>query len=116
MDWSCAPFVRKGFISKQSTSTEDDQPAIRSYSDMPFSNENCPLHLPRFFSTRNKRAVLLTWSVRSGALGSGGSPPKMYEIGTLEGVLEIVLSGFSTISIFFGVESEVASNVLTIGL
>jgi hypothetical protein len=40
----------------------------------------------------------------------------MYEIGTLEGVLEIVLSGFSTISIFFGVESEVASNVLTTGL
>jgi hypothetical protein len=62
-------------------------------------------------------AVLLTWkSVRSGALGSGGSPPKMYEIGTLEGVLEIVLSGFSTISNFFGVESEVASNVLTTGL
>jgi hypothetical protein len=43
-------------------------------------------------------------------------PPKMYEIGTLEGVLEIVLSGFSTSSNFFGVESEVASNVLTTGL
>ena len=39
MDWSCAPFVRKGFISKQSTSTEDDQPAIRSYSDTPYTNE-----------------------------------------------------------------------------
>ena len=38
-------------------------------------------------------------------------PPKMYEIGTLEGALEIVLSGFSTSSNFFGVESGVAFNV-----
>ena len=43
-------------------------------------------------------------------------PPKMYEIGTLEGALEIVLSGFSTSSNFFGVESGVAFNVLTTGL
>ncbi len=43
-------------------------------------------------------------------------PPKMYEIRTLKGVLEIVLSGFSTSSNFFGVESGVAFNVLTTGL
>lgn len=43
-------------------------------------------------------------------------PPKMYEIGTLEGALEIVLSGFSTSSNFFGVEFGVAFNVLTTGL
>ncbi len=44
-------------------------------------------------------------------------PPKMYEIGTLEGALEIVLSGFSTSSnFFFGVEFGVAFNVLTTGL
>ena len=39
MDWSCAPFVRKGFISKQITSTKDDQSAIWSYFDTPFTNE-----------------------------------------------------------------------------
>ena len=43
-------------------------------------------------------------------------PPKIYEIGTLKGVLEIVLLGFSISSNFFGVESGVAFNVLTTGL
>ncbi len=43
-------------------------------------------------------------------------PPKIYETGTLKGVLEIVLLGFSISSNFFGVESGVAFNVLTTGL
>jgi hypothetical protein len=42
-------------------------------------------------------------------------PSKMYEIGTLEGVLEIVL-GILNKFYFFGVESGVAFNVLTTGL
>ena len=64
MDWSffCAPFICKGFIIQQGKFSEDDQPAIRLYSDMPFTNE---LHstFSMFSPTRNKCADLLTWKM-----------------------------------------------------